>query len=174
MATKQPGENTKLKVERRKRVKVIKRKESSDGKKENNAKYKIRKNGKLNTWRPTKKTPELMEKLKYAFSINCTNEEACAYAGIHPDTFYDRINNDKDFSDKIKMFKQQYLIDVRGVSKKRAMDEMNNDSTKIIFKLDKRYSDKAEIDVGESSLVALAKLAEEDRLKREKWEKKEK
>lgn len=170
MATKQPGENTKSKVERRKRVKVIKRPQNTLWGKEVKAKYKIKEDWKLATWRPTKKTPELMEKLQYAFSINCTNEEACAYAGIHPDTFHDRMNNDKDFSDKIKMFKQQYLIDVRWVSKKRAMDVKNKDSTEIVFKIDKRYSDKAEVDVGETSLIAIAKLAEESRLKREKWE----
>lgn len=169
MTTKQPGENKEV---RSKRVKVIHRKVWEVVKRWGTAKYKIWKDGKLITWRPTKKTPELMEKLKYAFSINCTDEEACAYAGIHRDTFYDRINNDKDFSDKIKMFKQQYLIDVRWVSKQRAMDVKNKDSTEIVFKIDKRYSDKAEVDVGESSLIAIAKLAEESRLKREKWEEK--
>ena len=165
MTIEQPEE---IKEVRRKRVKVIHRKEWEVVKRWDTAKYKIREDGKLNTWRPTKKTPEVIEKLKEAFALNCTDEEACAYAGIHRDTFYDRVNNDKNFSDKIKMFKQQYLIDVRWVSKKRAMDEKNKDSTEIIFKLDKRYSDKSEVDVGESSLVALAKLAEEGRLKREK------
>jgi hypothetical protein len=38
--------------------------------------------------RPTKMTPETLDKLRYAFSIGCTDAEACLYADISEDLLY--------------------------------------------------------------------------------------
>jgi hypothetical protein len=37
--------------------------------------------------RPTVMTEEVMRKLEEAFSLDCTDEEACAYAGIGERTY---------------------------------------------------------------------------------------
>jgi hypothetical protein len=51
------------------------------------------------------------------------------------------------------------------------MNAKNKDSTEILFKVDKSYSDKQDIDVKwEVSLVWIAKAMQQKRLDREKWE----
>ena len=49
--------------------------------------------------RPTKRTPELIGKLEYAFSVGATIKEACFYADINPDTYHEWVNKDKELSD---------------------------------------------------------------------------
>ena len=134
-------------------------------------KYKVKPDWKLDTWRPTKQTPELMEKLKYALMRNCTETEACAYAEIDPSTLTARKNADPKFSKQIQAWKEMYVQAIKFKSYERAMNAKNKDSTEILFKVDKSYSDKQDIDVKwEVSLVWIAKAMQQKRLDREKWE----
>ena len=50
--------------------------------------------------RPTKRTKELVGKLEYAFSIGATVTEACLYADISRDTYYEWTKADKELSDR--------------------------------------------------------------------------
>ena len=62
-----------------------------------------------------------------------------------------------------------YIQALKFVSFQRAMNENNKDATEILFKVDKRYSDKQDIDVKwEVSLVSIAKQMQQKRLDREK------
>lgn len=151
---------------------TIKRKpHENDNKWWEKAKYQIKKNGKLDTWRPTKKTPEVLEKLKEAYNVNCTDEEACSHAGISLWTLDMRKANDKDFTRQIQMRRKEYYYDIKKASHTRAMNTKNRDATDILFKIDKSYSDKQDIDVKwEVSLVWIAKAMQQKRLDREKWE----
>jgi len=45
-------------------------------------------------------TPECIDKLKEAFSADASDEEACAWAGIHTATFYDYLNKYPDFAEQ--------------------------------------------------------------------------
>lgn len=47
--------------------------------------------------RPTVMTKEVLRKLESAFSIQCTDEEACAYAGIGETTLYDYQKENPEF-----------------------------------------------------------------------------
>lgn len=135
------------------------------------AKYRVKKDWKLDTWRPTKKTPEVLEKLREAFKVNCTEEEASAHAWISLDTLNNWKANDPDFLNKIRQWKKEYFYDIKKASHERAQNIKNRDSTDILFKIDKSYSDKQDIDVkGEVSLVWIAKAMQQKRLDREKWE----
>ena len=154
------------------RVKVISRKlPENDTKWGEKARYKVRKDWKLDTWRPTKKTPEVLKKLQEAFRINCTEEEACSHAWISVATLDMRKANSEDFTRQIQMWKKEYFYDIKKASHERAKNIKNRDSTDILFKVDKRYSDKQDIDVKwEVSLVWIAKAMQQKRLDREKWE----
>lgn len=133
--------------------------------------FKVRPDWKLDTWRPTKKTPEVLEKLKYAFMRNCTEAEASAYAEISEDTLNKRKAEDPNFIKQIRAWKDMYVQAIKFKSYERAMNAKNKDSTEILFKVDKSYSDKQDIDVkGEVSLVWIAKAMQQKRLDREKWE----
>ena len=133
--------------------------------------FKVRKDWKLDTWRPTKKTPEVLEKLEYALKINCTEEEASAYAGISYDTLNKWKAEDENFIKEIQAWKKQYFFAIKDASFQRAKNIKNRDATDILFKIDKSYSDKQDIDVKwEVSLVWIAKAMQQKRLDREKWE----
>ena len=135
------------------------------------AKYKIRKDWKLDTGRPTKKTPELLEKLKDALMKGCTESEACAYAELDQSTLIDRKNADKDFAKQIDRWKWLYIQAIKFASYDRAMNRRNRDSTDILFKIDKSYSDKVDANVKwELSLVDIAREMQQKRLDKEKWD----
>ena len=63
--------------------------------------------------RPTKKTPELVGKLEYAFSIGCSIPEAVFYAGIHKDTYYDWIKKDQELSDRFDGLRENTILVAR-------------------------------------------------------------
>ena len=135
------------------------------------AKYKVKKDWKLDVWRPTKKTPEVLKKLEEAYRVNCTDEEASAHAGIWLRTLNDWKEQDPEFSQQIQAWKKSYYFSIKNASFQRAQNIKNRDSTDILFKIDKSYSDKQDIDVkGEVSLVWIAKAMQQKRLDREKWE----
>ena len=49
--------------------------------------------------RPTVMTDEVVSKLEHAFSMGCTDLEACMYAGIAKATFYRYQEDNEDFRD---------------------------------------------------------------------------
>lgn len=134
-------------------------------------KYKLDKNGKVMTWRPTKKTEDVLQKLKYAFMRNCTEAEACAYAEIWESTLNKRKEDDPKFIEQIRAWKAMYAQSIKFKSYERAMNAKNKDSTDILFKIDDSYKERKEIDVWETSLVAIAKAMQQKRLENEKWDK---
>lgn len=60
--------------------------------------------------RPTKLTPEVIERLRYAYMIGSTNAEACAYAEIGERTLYDHIAANSEFSQKIDDWKLNPIL----------------------------------------------------------------
>ena len=133
--------------------------------------FKVRKDWKLATGRPTKKTPEVLEKLEYALLINCTEEEASAYAWISYDTLNKRKAEDENFRQQIQAWKKMYFYAIKNASFQRSQNIKNRDSTDILFKIDKSYSDKSEVEhKWQISLVDIAKEMQQKRLDKEKWE----
>jgi hypothetical protein len=60
----------------------------------------------VTTDRPTVMTPEVVRKLEEAFTMDCTDEEACAFAGIGLRTYYDHRAADEDFSQRMERAKR--------------------------------------------------------------------
>ena len=56
--------------------------------------------------RPTVMTPETISKLEHAFSMGCSDVEACLYAGIGKSTLYDHQERDKKFSERKEQLKE--------------------------------------------------------------------
>lgn len=50
--------------------------------------------------RPTIMTPELVQKLEYAFALGCSDEEACFYADIAKQTLYSYQEKNPEFADR--------------------------------------------------------------------------
>lgn len=63
--------------------------------------------------RPTKRTPELVTKLEYAFSIGATVNEACLYADIARNTYYRWIEDDKELKDRFSELQENPIFVAR-------------------------------------------------------------
>ncbi len=60
--------------------------------------------------RNTVKTPELIAKLEYAFSVDADVATACFYAGISETTFYRWGSEDETFRDRMKSLKNKPVM----------------------------------------------------------------
>jgi len=63
--------------------------------------------------RPTVMTPDVVAKLEQAFAIDCTVVEACSYADISRDSFYDYLKIKPKFSDRIEKLRQHPVLKAR-------------------------------------------------------------
>jgi hypothetical protein len=63
--------------------------------------------------RPTKMTPETVTKLEQAFAIDCSVEEACTYAEISRNTFYEWLKRNPEYQDRIDELRQMPLLKAR-------------------------------------------------------------
>ena len=152
------------------KTKVIKRPQNTKWGKPVKVKYKIRKDGKTDTGRPTKKTPEVIKKLQEAYLYNCTDEEACAYAWISETALNDWKKKDEKFKERIHWAKQQYAFAIKRASYKRATNIKTKDSTEILFRIDKRYKEEEEKQNTTVTILDIARIMQEKRLARENWD----
>ena len=60
--------------------------------------------------RPTVFTEEVVGKLKEAFLNDCNIEQVCRYAGIHKDSYYSYIKENKEFSDEITLLRNDLKL----------------------------------------------------------------
>ncbi len=63
--------------------------------------------------RPSALTEVVIGKLEHAASIGCNVLEMCRYAGIGPDTYYDRCKKDKKFADRMDMLRETPIYEAR-------------------------------------------------------------
>ena len=152
------------------KTKIIRRPNPNKEGKMIKVKYKVDKNGKIATGRPTKKTPEVLKKLEEAFLYNCTEAEACAYAWITEQTLNERKKADPKFYEWIQWAKSQYYYAIKKTSYTRATNVRTKDSTEILFRIDSRYKEKQEEKNTTVTIVDVARIMQERRLAREKWD----
>lgn len=65
--------------------------------------------------RPSKLSESVVQKLEDAFKLGCTTQEACCYANISTSSYYDWSANNREFSDKMELFKKYLEIKSRTV-----------------------------------------------------------
>ncbi len=63
--------------------------------------------------RPTKMTEGVLKKLGEAFLMGCTDEEACIFAEISPQTLYNFQEKNKKFLEKKELWKQNPVLKAR-------------------------------------------------------------
>jgi hypothetical protein len=68
------------------------------------------------TGRPTKMTKATLGKLRGAFLMGSTDEEACVFAQIHPSTLYDYQQQNPDFSEEKEVWKMKPILKSRRLS----------------------------------------------------------
>ena len=93
--------------------------------------------------RPTVMTDEVVSKLEHAFSMGCTDLEACMYAGIAKATFYRYQEDNEDFRDHKEVLKSNPFMLARTVLVKALQDGDVNTAHKMI---DRREGSKVSLD----------------------------
>lgn len=63
--------------------------------------------------RPTKFTPEVLNKLEEAFLLGCTDKEACLMADITQQTLIEWKKDKPDFSERIELLRQNPIREAR-------------------------------------------------------------
>lgn len=110
--------------------------------------------------RPTKYTPGIIGKLEVAFNNGYNIVEACQYAGIHPDTYYEWLKNQDGFSDKMDLAKAM----PNRKAKEILVGAMNSGDTNAAkYWLDRRdpdFKQKGELDVNHGLQETQEKLRE--------------
>lgn len=68
---------------------------------------------KSNAGRPSVMTPVVIGKLEYAFSLGCSDREACIFAGINPTSLYDYQKKFPEFTQRKEDLKETQVIKAR-------------------------------------------------------------
>ena len=79
--------------------------------------------------RPTVMTSDVVNKLEQAFSIGCSDLEACLHAGISKQTLYDYQAKYPEFADRKAMLKERLVLKARTVIAK-ALDKEDENTAK--------------------------------------------
>lgn len=63
--------------------------------------------------RPPKITPAVLDKLTYAYSIGCTDVEACAYADISLSCLYKYLDGHTDYKERRDILKKKPVLQAK-------------------------------------------------------------
>ena len=97
-------------------------------------------------WRPSKMDEATVKLLEDIFKIDWTVSEACSYAWISRETYYNREKADKRFLDRMDKAKAYPFILARKTLMKGMQDGDNKSAIEYLKRRDNRYKDKTEID----------------------------
>lgn len=100
----------------------------------------------LPTGRPTKLTPETIDKLRTAFLMGCSDIEACLYANISKTALYNYQQKNPEFVDQKQQWKEQLVLKARTVIA-NALNNKDEDTAKWYLerKCKKEFSTRQEL-----------------------------
>lgn len=101
----------------------------------------------LGLQKKSKQTPEVIDKLEYAFSIDFNIKEACLFAGISESIYYEWTKNDEKLLERFNMLKNTISMAVKtNIAKWVTIDK---DKSANFYYADRRmkdYSNKLQIE----------------------------
>ena len=92
--------------------------------------------------RPTVFTQDVVAKLEQAFAIDCTVEEACSYADISRDAFYDYLKREPKFSDRIADLRNRPILKARQTIVTKLGESYSNSIDYLKRKRPTEFADK--------------------------------
>lgn len=105
--------------------------------------------------RPTVMTPEVVAKLEQAFAIDATVEEACSYADISRDSFYDYLKINPKFSDRIADLRNRPVLKARQTIVK-ALETSDGAKWYLERKAKKEFSSRSEITGADGGAIEIS------------------
>lgn len=109
--------------------------------------------------RPTKLTPETIDKLRTAFLMGCSDIEACLYADISKTTLYNYQQKNQDFFDQKEQWKEQLTLKARTVI---AAALNRKDENTARWYLERKRKDEFSTRQETSGIIGLMKVEEPD------------
>lgn len=103
-------------------------------------------------------TPEVVGKLEQAFSMGCSDLEACLFADISKQALYDYQEKHPEFADRKAILKQKMIFKARSVIAD-ALNNKDENTAKWLLerKLKDEFSTKVENSVDVKGELALVK-----------------
>lgn len=101
-------------------------------------------------------TPEIIDKLDYAFALGCTDKEACALADISQSAFYNYLDKHADYKERKEALKLKPILKA-----KKANNDLieSGDPVHIRWYLERKkadeFSTKAEVNIDTSGTLSL-------------------
>lgn len=93
--------------------------------------------------RPTKMTSEVVMKLEQAFAIDASVEEACSYADISRNTFYEWLKRNPEYQDRIDELRERPVLKARQTIVK-SLDNPQHAQWYISRKRKKEFAERIE------------------------------
>mgnify|MGYP001780696484 CR=1 FL=1 len=113
----------------------------------------------LPTGRPTKLTPETIDKLRTAFLMGCSDIEACLYADISKTALYNYQQKNPEFVDQKERWKEKLTLKARTV----IADALNKkDENTAKWYLERKKRDEFSTRQETSGIIGLMKVEEPD------------
>ena len=126
-------------------------------------------------WRPTKKSKVILQKLIQAFMMDCTIEEACAYAGIAESTYYDRAKKDKRFSELMNNAQKWQQFLAKGVIHQALLNNNVATAQWVTERRDDRYKNNANDETNIVNInmwfINMMQEARRERIQQRDWNK---
>lgn len=98
--------------------------------------------------RPSVITEGVIAKLENVFAIDGSVEEACSYAEISRDAFYDYLKKNKEFSDKIEQLRQKPILKARQTAVQKLGESYQNAMDYLKRKRKREFGDTTDITTG--------------------------
>ncbi len=102
--------------------------------------------------RPTKRTPEIEDRLRHAFSIGATISEACFYADIGEATYYEWVQKDPEFAEQMNKLRNKPILKAReNIAKKIANGDSDISKWYLERKRKAEFSTRSEQETKDTS-----------------------
>ena len=104
--------------------------------------------------KPTVMTPQILDRLKQAFLMGCTDSEACLFAEIHTGTLYNYQTKHPEYALLKAEYKQNPIL----LARTEVIKGLRKDSAhalKVMERLSKDYKQKQEVDINSDSFESI-------------------
>lgn len=112
-------------------------------------------------WRPSEMTEEKVKKLEEAFALDCTIEEACFYADISKQTYYNWLEAEPELVDRFEALRQTPVLTARTT----VVNAIKEDAELAMKYLERKkkweFSPKQEIDNNHSGNITIWSILSE-------------
>lgn len=109
--------------------------------------------------RPSVMTDEMASRLELAFSMGCTDTEACLYADMSPSAFYRYQKEHPEFKERKEMLREKLVMKARSV----IADALNRkDENTARWYLERKRKDEFSTRQETSGIIGLMKVEEPD------------